>query len=172
MTLFFVHRHVIPAAFSLLPEKMRSREAHAMLLAIGLQESAFEHRAQVPTGPGRGFFQFEKFGGVRGVLVHRASEPHIAYVLHKLRYAGASTQECYEAIEHNDVLACCFARLLLWTDPRPLPGPHDWETAWRIYLDCWRPGAVLKKPVGHPDRQRLAQKFAGHYGVAHDLVHP
>ena len=48
--------------------------------------------------------------------------------------------ECYEAITNNDVLACIFARLLLWTHPQALPKRGDVAGAWAYYLDLWRPG--------------------------------
>lgn len=156
--LVHVHQHVIPAAYALLPKAMQSDRATAMLLAIGLQESRFEHRKQI-RGPARGWWQFE-LGGVRGVLTHEKTEPHISRVLATLKYAGASTKDCHEAIEHNDVLACVFARLLLWTVPGTLPDQHHYEIGWNIYLSGWRPG----KP--HPET------WAGHFGVAHDVVNP
>ena len=62
----------IRPALAALPARMRSREAVVMLLAIGLQESLFKYRRQMANGPARGFWQFEKMGGVAGVLQHRA----------------------------------------------------------------------------------------------------
>lgn len=155
-----VYSHVIPAAYSLLPVRMQSDEATAMLLAIGLQESEFDARRQGGNGPARGFWQFERGGGVRGVLAHPSTEPHISRVLASLKYAGASTADCYAAIEHNDILACCFARLLLWTVPGKLPDQHSYERGWQQYLSGWRPG----KP--HPE------KWPGNFGVAWDIVKP
>lgn len=157
-TLLHVQQHVIPAAYALLPESMASKEATAILLAIGLQESKFGARRQQPRGPARGFWQFERNGGVRGVLTHPKTEPHISRVLAFLQYKGASTEDCYAAIEHNDVLACCFARLLLWTIPESLPDQHDYERGWRQYLSAWRPG----KPH--------QETWPGYFGVAHDMV--
>ena len=46
----------IKPAFTLLPSRMRSREALVMLLAIGLQESLFKRRRQMANGPARGFW--------------------------------------------------------------------------------------------------------------------
>ena len=43
--------------------KFRSTAADVLLLAIGLQESRFEHRQQIG-GPARSFWQFERGGGV------------------------------------------------------------------------------------------------------------
>lgn len=135
----FVRAEIMPAAFALLPARLDSRAARVMVLAIGLQESRFEHRRQV-RGPARGFWQFEHGGGVRGVLRHAASRPLLLPILATLQY---ESDECFEAIVHNDVLACVFARLLLWTHPKPLPA--DADAAWRYYIDTWRPG----KP--HPE---------------------
>lgn len=129
----YVERSVLPAALSLLPPSMDSAEARALLIAIGLQESRFEYRRQV-RGPARGFWQFEQ-AGVRGVLNHHAAKPRLGPVLEALRVLP---DECFEAIAHNDVLACVFARLLLWTHPQPLP--REAAVAWRYYLATWRPG--------------------------------
>ena len=63
----------IRPALAALPARMRSREAVVMLLAIGLQESLFRYRRQMANGPARGFWQFEKMGGVAGVLQHRTT---------------------------------------------------------------------------------------------------
>lgn len=130
--------HTIPAALSLLPERMDSARARALLLAIGLQESKFEHRHQVG-GPAHGFWQFEQGGGVRGVLTHAVTSPLIRPICVGLLYPP-TPGACYTAIEHHDVLAACFARLLLWTDARVLPTPAQAEKGYHIYLDTWRPG--------------------------------
>lgn len=109
-----------------------------MLTAIGLQESRFLHRRQI-RGPARGFWQFEHGGGVRGVLKHPASAPHIRRVLAALCY-GDDSEACYNALADNDVLACAFARLLLWTGSGALPRQGDAEGGWQYYLALWRPG--------------------------------
>lgn len=132
-----VHRHVIPAALSLLPPRMTSLGAKALLLAIGLQESRFLYRAQV-RGPARGFWQFES-NGVRGVLGHRASQQHAIAASTSLIY-DPGVPRVMTAIEHNDTLAAVFARLLLWTHPRALPAVEETEQAWEYYLQLWRPG--------------------------------
>jgi hypothetical protein len=158
--LLHAHAHTIPAAYALLPAAMCSDAATAMLLAIALQESRFEERRQIENGPARGFWQFERGGGVRGVLTHPSTEPHISKVLAALRYGGATTTDCHEAITHNDVLACVFARLLLWSMPGKLPDKHRPEKGWTQYLRGWRPG----KP--HPET------WDGNFGVAWDIVQP
>ena len=139
--------NALEPALQLLPAFMDTVEARAMCMAIALQESRLEHRRQVG-GPARGYWQFELGGGVRGVLSHPASKPYIRAVLAALDYDFAPEDlpvECYAAIEHNDILAAAFARLLLWTLPGALPGRDAADEGWRQYLKTWRPG----KP--HPD---------------------
>lgn len=134
-----VARFTLPAAYSLLPTRMASREATAFVLAIGLQESRFEHRLQ-EGGPARGFWQFERGGGIQGVLEHPRTRAHIQAATAALRYP-VSADACHFAVAHNDVLAAIFARLLLWTLPAPLPTELDeLELAWGQYLAAWRPG--------------------------------
>jgi hypothetical protein len=118
-------------------------DARRFLLAIALQESgpALEARYQnspaATPGPARGWWQFEQGGGVAGVLQHPATR-HAA--------AGACSQivvvpqpaAVWRAIEGNDLLACCFARLLIWTDPAILPTTES--DGWGQYMRLWRPG--------------------------------
>lgn len=125
-------------ALTLLPRRMTSDAARAMLVAIALQESRLAHRRQV-NGPARGFWQFEAGGGVAGVLRHPATAAPIRTVLEALCY-DATVATSYAAIEHQDVLAAAYARLLLFTLPAPLTGPGEAERAWIQYLDAWRPG--------------------------------
>lgn len=122
-----------------------------MLLAIGLQESRLTYRRQLG-GPARGLWQFERGtletrGGVEGVLTHPASSHYLIAICMAcdLRPVSAAI---HEQLEHDDILACVVARLLLWTDPAPLPATHDADGAWAYYLRGWRPG----KP--HPETWR------------------
>lgn len=139
-TLRYVVEHVYPVAVALLPVEMWEREAFAMLTAIGLQESGFRARRQYGDGPARGFWQFEAMGGVAGVLEHPSTRQHAASLLDVLGYPERDPKRIHAAIEHHDVLACCFARLLLWTDPRALPAPEKPNDGWLQYLATWRPG--------------------------------
>lgn len=143
MTLDEFTQQAIEPAYALLPARMRSPRATLMLLAIGLQESRFLHRRQIG-GPARGYLQFERDGGVRGVLRHPVTKIH-AITLCAARGVLAAPQQVYDAIEHDDVLAAGFARLLLYSDPAPLPALGDEAGAWSYYLRNWRPG----KP--HPE---------------------
>ncbi len=166
-TSLYVLNHVLPVSAALLPPQMDTPAARAMLVSIGLQESGFRYRRQVAGrgtdgtrayGPARGWWQFE-MGGTEGVLEHRASRESAAAVLTVLGYGSPNAREVHLALEHNDVLASCFARLLLWTDPRMLPqdaskGPD----AWLAYYSTWRPG----KP--------RPQTWAAHFAAAWTAV--
>ena len=146
-----VPSHVVKSvneALRLLPPAMDSKEARVMLYAIGLQESRFVHRAQVidggGKGPARGYWQFERGGGVTGVLRHPASR----FWMHSAcnaRNVPAQPMNVWLALEADDVLAAAAARLLLFTDPAKLPAIGEQAEALRYYLRIWRPG----KP--HPE---------------------
>lgn len=147
----------IEPALALLPAALDSPAARVMLLAIGLQESRFIHRAQVLAGggkgPARGFWQFERGGGCTGVLQHAASRFWIHTVC-GIRGCPPAPMQLWLAIEQDDVLAAAAARLLLFTDPLRLPNVGDEQSAWALYLRTWRPG----KPHPHtwPDLYRRA----------------
>lgn len=143
MTLSEIRERAIAPALELLPARMSSPQAEIMLIAIGLQESGLIHRHQIG-GPAKGFWQFEQGGGVRGVLRHHSSREH-AQAVCRARNVIATESAVYAALEHDDVLAAAFARLLLWTDPKPLPAIGDEQGAWDLYLRVWRPG----KPHRH-----------------------
>jgi hypothetical protein len=132
-------RFTLPAAFALLPAPMQSPAAAALLLAIGLQESRFQERQQLG-GSALGFWQFE-VNGVRGVLDHERTHVAIASALHAMRYDHTlSAGELHPILEHNDVIAACFARCLLWTSPQPLPDVRHALNGWDLYRQTWRPG--------------------------------
>lgn len=133
-----VRDNLIPAAARLLPGVAFTPEAKVMLLAIGLQESRFEHRRQIK-GPARGFWQFEAGGGTAGVLRHPATSARASQLV-SARLERPSTAAVNEALASDDVLACAFARLLLFTDPRPLPALGNPQAAWDYYVRNWRPG--------------------------------
>jgi len=137
-TLAEVRDEIIPQASALLPTIPFTPEANVLLLAIGLQESRFQHRRQIK-GPARGFWQFEKLGGTMGVLTHRKTW-HISTSLAAERLGDIRPRVVNEALAEDDILACVFARLLLWTDPAPLPKLGQTEKAWAYYFRNWRPG--------------------------------
>ena len=133
----------INPGLALLPVEMGCKRAKAFVAAIGLQESKFEYRKQIG-GPARGMWQFEKGGGIKGVLTHPSSKPYIVDVCKRL-VVPADIDLCYGLVAYHDALACCFARLLLWTLPRPLPDKDDVEEAWNQYVMAWRPGKPRKE---------------------------
>ena len=134
---------IIEPAMRILPPMMTSDAARAMLLAIGMQESRLIHRKQIG-GPARGLWQFERGGGVAGVLRHHKTGHWAKGVCWNLGNAG-TVASVYHQLEHDDVLAACFARLLLWTLPGALPDRDDVQGAWDQYIAAWRPG----KPHRH-----------------------
>lgn len=120
-----------------LPGKFASIEATVLLVAIGLQESRFKYRQQMG-GPARSYWQFEK-GGITGVLAHSATRRHARAVC-LLRDVEPTAEAVYAALLADDLLGCAFARLLLYSDPKPLPAPGQIVTSWEYYLRNWRPG--------------------------------
>lgn len=155
MNLQQVSDQLIDTSLQLLPAKMDSAKARVMLLAIGLQESRFEHTHQIG-GPAHGYWQFESGGGTKGVMTHPASRDYARSVCDALSVPW-DRPAVFDAIERDQVFACAFARLLLWTDPKSLPEIGSQTAAWETYTWNWRPG----KP--HPDtwpaNYQAAQKF-------------
>lgn len=141
MDLKIVDRDMLdPALKVVLPPKMDSKPARLLLLTIGLVESNFEHRVQLWGGPARGYWQFERGGGVAGVMRHPSSNL-LAEMCCRTRQVPFTRGDIWKALATDDVLAACFARLLLWTDPHYLPLP-EWGPlgGWNLYLRTWRPG--------------------------------
>ena len=133
--------YVIPAALALLPAKMSSPEARAMLVAIALQESdSLRYREQIG-GPAKGLWQWE-LPQVGLVLRHEVVGPLALKVLADLSYSvGAPPfEKIHEAMQHNDVLQCAFSRLMLWPDAAPLPQHGDVQGSLATYLRVWKPG--------------------------------
>jgi hypothetical protein len=158
----------VDKALAALPPRMDTPQARVLLYAIGLQESRLKHRDQIVKGkkpgvkgPALGLWQFERGGGVRGVLRHPASAKLAAEAIsHLVGNDGVIFERAvWLALEQDDVLAAKFARLLLWTDPRPLPARGHVTAAWDCYIRNWRPG----KP--HP------QTWAALYRAAEEFVY-
>lgn len=115
--------------------------ARRFLLAIALQESGLRHRRQVvggaEAGPAMSFWQFEKGGGCRGVIEHRAAAPHTAAICEAFN-VQATPAALWEAMRYQDIVAAATARLLVYTLPSKLPTSD--RAAWLQYLSAWRPG--------------------------------
>jgi len=121
------------------------------LATVALTESNLTTRYQLTPGlpgPARGFWQFE-LNGVKGVFNHRRTRKPLAQLC-----ASCSVEHTpsaiWRALEGHDMLAVSLARLLLWTDPYPLPTER--EEAWLCYSRLWRPGK--------PNRRRFDESWS------------
>lgn len=121
-----------------------STAAERMLLAVGWQESRFVWRDQVDIGPAvmgpaTGFWQFERAGGIQGVMHHHATRAAAlnAVAAANLPFEAPIIWAAFTDPKY-DRLAATFARLLLWSDPRPLP--ETFTQGWDYYVRNWRPG--------------------------------
>lgn len=130
---------IIDPTSEFLPGVPWNDRADMALLAIALQESGLAARVQRGSGPARGMWQFEQGGGVHGVMTHPATAKLAAQLLAR-RGVPKTERSAYLALAGDDILACGFARLLLFTDPAPLPALDDVDGAWAYYQRNWRPG--------------------------------
>jgi hypothetical protein len=130
--------------------------ARRMLLAIAQQEGGPTFARHQVGGPAHGPWQFEKGGGVHGVMYHPATTD-LARSLVKACALPWDANMIYQALPKMDILACGLARLLLWTDSHPLPA--DETTGWRTYIDCWRPGKPHSK--SWPENWGIASQVTG-----------
>lgn len=153
-------RAAIDEAFSLLPKAMDSTLARVLHAAIGWQESRYLHRRQVievqrefkEAGPACGYWQFERGGGVKGVMNFGGTVTKEAKRVCQLRGIEWNREKIWLSLSQDDVLAAAFARLLMYTDPYRLPGST--QEGWELYQRVWRPG----KP--HPQTWAAAYAFA------------
>lgn len=109
------------------------------LAAIAGQESGWTRREQANGGPARGLWQFERGGGVRGVLYDDACRA-MALRACADRHVIPDAAAVWSALARDDMLALAWARLLLWSDKRPCPDDNDEDGWWEYYLANWRPG--------------------------------
>ena len=141
-----LYRDVLNPGLDLLAElggPRRDARADVLLLAISGQEANWTAQRQHGGGPAHGLWQFERGGGVAGVLRHPASSAMARRLCERLGVAPNTRgvhQELALGGGEADYLDAGFARLLLWTDPRPLPALDDQDGAWQVYLRNWRPG--------------------------------
>lgn len=142
LTLQQLNSQVLTPALQLLPNKMDTSDARVELLAITQQEDKQQERVQRNGGPAHGLWQFEKGGGVHGVLTHPASAD-LAESVCTARGVVAEEGAVWRALPTDDILAAALARLLLWTDPKPMA--RNASEGWGLYARVWRPG----KP--HPE---------------------
>ena len=165
-----VMREAIDPGLALLPSAMDTPAARVLMLAICGQEADFHHRWQVydakrpeAMGAARGLWQFERGGGVRGVLTHERTKTQAAEVC-RMRNVAPTVDAVYNALHLDDTLAAAFARLLLWSSPRALPAIGDVEGAWQMYLREWRPGAYTHGTTAQ--REALRRKWTSYHATA------
>jgi hypothetical protein len=116
-----------------------NEEARVLLMAIAGQESSWMTRTQegAPT-LGRSYWQFET-NGCSALATNPVSAPKLVMLVEGLDIPKV-LPTIHEAVAWNDTLAAGMARLLLFTDPAPLPIIGDHENSWEMYLRNWRPG--------------------------------
>ena len=180
-TLQQIRDELITPALAILPSAMgRMRpQVDVQLLSTNLQESPNQDQCQITAnknlcGPARGIWQFEKNGGVKGVLAHRSTKDAAVSAMKALGLNMDGNLEfqvaaVYEELRNkNDVVDAVFARLLYWSDALPLPKLGDAEGSHLCYLRNWRPGAWTN---GNADeRKKLHDKWLANYAEALEVV--
>lgn len=166
----YLQQVVIPALQLVKPKRFDTPEARVQLVATAGQESNLRHRWQVidpvkpeTKGPARGLLQFERAGGVRGVMTHPVTKAYARMVAFTRRVEFDETV-IWRAMETDDILCAAFGRLLLLADPHALPPVGDVEGAWLTYLRCWRPGAYDRGTDA--ERAKLRAKWSTNYAAA------
>lgn len=148
----------IEHGLALLPPKMDSVAASVLLYATSRQENPKRLPQQVG-GPAVGDYQFEKGGGVKGVMTHKAVADYAKIVCATLGISW-DAGSIYEELKTDPVLAAALARILYYTDPKALPAVGDEIGAWALYLRTWRPGAYARQP------EELRAKWRKNYADA------
>lgn len=150
-----------------------------MMGAIGDHESGFATRDQMEVqdgklvpgeiGPATGYYQFERNGGVAGVMAHPASQAIAQFFVDRagLPFDRRAVWEFFVTV-NGDELATVFARLLLLTDPQPLPVADfsSEEAAFNYYLRNWRPGAWFNNPPDSQKRRELRAKWSRNWAAS------
>lgn len=120
--------------------------ARVFLLAVAIQETDLVSRFQVVAGgagPARGWWQFE--APTLGLMLRHPVSGDRLRSLCAAAWVRPDQGSIWRAIEGHDALAVGVARLLLLTDPHPVPVTA--AEGWECYsARLWRPG----KP--HPDK--------------------
>lgn len=158
MTLDQIITKILSPGLAMLPLAMDSGKARVQLLAMTLQEDPKQLRRQMGNGPARGLWQFERGGGVKGVMGHHATTGH-AHRLCVERGVAWDAAAIWARLEFDDLLACGFARLLLYSDPKPLPAMDDAGAGWDLYMRTWRPGRP--RPEKWPGNHAAARRALG-----------
>lgn len=148
----------IEDGLALLPVTMRTTAAKVLLYTTSRQENPKRLPQQVG-GPAVGDYQFERGGGVKGVVEHR-SVAELTRTVCRARKVQCDIGSIYEALKTDPTLAAALARLLYYTDPKALPVVGDEAGTWALYLRTWRPGAYARQP------EELRAKWTKNYADA------
>lgn len=124
---------------SAIPSIRASVEEQVMLCAIPGQESGWQNVQQADGGIARGFYQQQQ-NDLGDILANPATDAKAVIVCLKLGISPTA-MSVYTALLGNTKLQIAFARLNLWSDPKPLPKVGDLDEAYACYLRVWRPGA-------------------------------
>jgi len=138
--------------------------ARPWLLAVAIQETALLERFQITTGsgpgPARSWWQVEA-PTIGLLLKHPVSRPRLLAMC-QAATVRAEPACIWRAIEGHDALAVGVARLLLLTDPHPVPiGEAE---GWATYTRVWRPGKP--HPSKWPAAWAAAREACGAAAVA------
>lgn len=151
-----------------LPARFGSTAALHLLTAITGQEADLRYRWQIVDwnhpermGPARGLWHFElgtrvSRGGVWGVYLHPVSAPWLRTICKR---AGVpfEPRAIWQHLPDSDAFACAVARLLLLTDPQPLPNIGEMWAGYNYYDRNWRPGD--KRPEDWPRNYARASRI-------------
>lgn len=140
---------MLPIRFDMPDDRQSIR---VQLIAEALQETSLATRQQ-DGGPAHGLWQGENGDESAFALVLRnPSVGSIAQAFCQRRGVAPTHDAVYQAVLTDDLLACAFARLDLYCDPRRLPEIGDVEAAWNCYIRVERPGK--------PRRQDWTKNYA------------
>jgi hypothetical protein len=125
-------------------------QARTFLLAVAIQETDLTERAQRigsgGVGPARGWWQFE-MPTIGLMLGHKAASPRLSSLC-EAAWVRCAAPDIWRCLEGHDFLALGVARLLLLTDPQPVPltAAEGWDCYARR---LWRPGKPHPAKWGH-----------------------
>src|SRR5262249_29333550 len=119
----------------------------------------YQNSPSASAGPARGWWQFEQFGGTQGVLTHPRSQKLALAVCGQCSVVAQSAA-VWRSLEGHDVLSACFSRLLIWTDPHPLPTTAT--PGLDCYMRLWRPASRIRTGGKAIGTWRRAQSQRSH----------
>jgi hypothetical protein len=140
---------------------------HQMLLTIAGQESGFSARHQHGGGPARSLLQFE-LAGVRGVMAHSTSRDTLRALCGDV-LVDFDDRAILTAMTWSDPFAFAMGRLLILTDPWPLPKMQG--EGWALYMRTWRPGKPRREHWPVAWAQALAARASASKSIQPEVYH-